>query len=239
MPQANGSALECALTTGADVFGGVEDTAPRRRLARMAELVPRCVPECCGATATMAADGDSASAASHPDLADLAEVEMTTGEGTIPEALRTNAPAEVTEVLRADRWPVFRAAALGTGVRSSTTLPFHRQGMSLTVTVYGFQPGPLRRSAEVPMTVLGELLVSAVARDRRYEQALAAVDQMEGAMRSRPLVDQACGILMHATGCDADAAFGTLRRISQQRNEKLVDVARTVVRTRGAALRSR
>lgn len=241
MSQVNGSGgspLECALTAGgADVFAGLDDASPQRRLARLVELVPLCVPECCGATATLSADGDSTVAASHPDLADLTEVQLATGEGTIPEALRTNEPAEVTDVLCADGWPNFRAAALDTGVRSGATLPFNRQGLSLTVTLYGFQPGPLRRTAEAPVTVLGELMASAVAQDRRYEMALAAVDQMDAALRSRPVVDQACGILMHATGCGPDEAFDKLRRFSQQRNEKLVDIARTVVSTRGAALR--
>lgn len=229
--------LECALAAGADVFGGTEDASPRRRLTRMAELFPQCVPECCGATATLTTDDERTSAASHPDLAELAAVQLRTGEGPIPQAMRTNEPAHVTDVLCVDDWPTYRAVALDTGVRSSATLPFRRSGMTVTVTVYRFQPGKMRQATETPLALLGELLTSLVVHDRRYEKALVAVDQMDAAMRSRPIVDQACGILMHATGCDAEEAFATLRRISQQANEKLVDVAKNVVETRGRVLR--
>lgn len=232
-------ALECALTADADVFGDKDRPSPRRRLTRMAELVPRCVPQCCGAVVTLAADGDWASAASHPDLAELAEVQLRTGEGPIPQAMRTWTSAQVTDVLGEGGWPRYRAAALEAGVRSSVTLPFRCPGVTLTMTVYRFWPGPLRQSVEAPLALLGGLLATTVARDLRYEEALAAVDQMNTAVRSRPVVDQACGILMHATGCDADEAFGTLRRISQQSNQKLVTIARHVVETRGRGLRSR
>lgn len=56
------------------------------------------------------------------------------------------------------------------------------------------------------------------------------------APRPRPVVDQACGIVMPVLGCDADAAFDVLRRISQGTRRKLSDVASTVVDKRGRGL---
>lgn len=231
--------LECALAAGADVFGGQHDVSPRRRLAGMAELIPRCVPECCGATATLLTEDERVEVASHPDLATLAEIELTTGEGTIPQAVSSGESARVGDVLAQGDWPHYRAAALAAGVRSSATLPFRRPGMLLTLTGYSFRPDGLTGNVQRPVRLLGELLASVVAADQRRERALVAVAQMDAALRSRPLVDQACGILMHAIGCDAAAAFETLRRISQQRNTKLVDVAGAVVRTRGRGLTAR
>ncbi|WP_308409593.1 ANTAR domain-containing protein [Streptomyces sp. A3M-1-3] len=77
------------------------------------------------------------------------------------------------------------------------------------------------------------MAAAGMVRDRRYIAALSEVGQLENALRSRPVIDQASGILMHVLGCDADDAFGTPRRISQRDNRKLADVAEAVVRTRG------
>jgi AmiR/NasT family two-component response regulator len=48
-------------------------------------------------------------------------------------------------------------------------------------------------------------------------------------MESRAVIEQAKGILMHEQGCDADAAFATLARVSQQANVKLRDIAAQIV----------
>jgi AmiR/NasT family two-component response regulator len=47
-------------------------------------------------------------------------------------------------------------------------------------------------------------------------------------------VDQAKGMLMQALGCSADEALGRLRQISQERNLRVTDVARTIIDSRGA-----
>ncbi len=41
---------------------------------------------------------------------------------------------------------------------------------------------------------------------------------------------------MHIVTCDADRAFTLLRRISQQSNRKLAEVAAALVQTRGRGL---
>ncbi|WP_338059909.1 ANTAR domain-containing protein [Streptomyces ossamyceticus] len=65
---------------------------------------------------------------------------------------------------------------------------------------------------------------------------LTELDQLGAALRTRPVVDQACGIVMHVLGCDAEAAFAVLRRISQGTNRKLAEVASVVVEKRGRGL---
>jgi AmiR/NasT family two-component response regulator len=48
-------------------------------------------------------------------------------------------------------------------------------------------------------------------------------------MESRAVIDQAKGILMARDRCSADEAFEVLKRISQNRNVKLHDIAQTIV----------
>ncbi|MDG9701420.1 ANTAR domain-containing response regulator [Streptomyces sp. DH37] len=207
-----------------------------RGLARLAEQVVRCTPGCCGATATAHTGGDPAegtTAVTHPDLSALVAVQWEDGDGPVPQALRTGRPAGSDDLLLDDRWPGYRARALDMGLRSSATLPYRRGDLTLTVTVHGFRPHPLEETVHCPAALLGDLAATGLARDRRYREALAEVEQLEGALRSRPVVDQACGIVMYVLGCDAEEAFALLRRISQHTNRKLSDLARALVRTRG------
>jgi hypothetical protein len=59
-------------------------------------------------------------------------------------------------------------------------------------------------------------------------------DQMRVAMESRAVIEQAKGVVMSATGADAEKAFDLLRTASQHRNVKLRDLAQQVVDTRSA-----
>ncbi len=225
------------LSAGAELLGDMADTPWGQRIARLTELIPRLVPGTCGATTTVW-DGttESPTTATHPDLAELVTVQLRAAEGPIPTAVGTRAPVHADDLLTDERWPRYRASALGTGIRASATLPFHRAGVTVTVTVYRLRPGGLEHAAEGPSALLGKLLTDTVARERRYRRALATVDQLDAALHSRAVIDQACGIVMHVLGCDTDTAFGVLRRISQHTNRKLADLARTVVDNRGQDL---
>lgn len=175
-------------------------------------------------------------AATHPDLSALVSVQLSMGDGPIPAALHTGRASGTDDLLRERRWPHYRATALEVGVRASVTLPFEHEGLAITITLYGLRPGVLGAADRGTAELLGDLTVANLVRARRYQAALAEVDQLDTALRTRPVVDQACGILMHILGCDAEAAFDTLRRISQRSNRKLAELAETVVRTRGRGL---
>ncbi|WP_455351629.1 ANTAR domain-containing response regulator [Streptomyces sp. SYSU K217416] len=217
-------------------YTGSESPTSVRKLSELAEQSARCTTTCCGAVATVTDGGADRPAATHPDLAGLVAVQLAIGEGPVPDALGAGEPVHTADLLDEDRWPRYRAAALDAGVRACVTLPFRRPGLAVTISLFSFRAGSLGAAARGPVTALGDLAAAGMVRDRRYIAALCEVGQLENALRSRPVIDQASGILMHVLGCDAEAAFGTLRRISQRSNRKLADVAEAVVRNRGRGL---
>ncbi|MFH8489304.1 ANTAR domain-containing response regulator [Streptomyces longisporoflavus] len=218
-------------------LAGPESVMPGRRLSELAEQAVRCTSACCGAGTTVSEGGSEHPAAvTHPDLAGLVSVQLRSGEGPIPTAQERGAPVETGDLLRDERWPEYRAMALDSGVRSSITLPFQRAGLTVTLTLFSFRPGALDDARHGPAMALGDLATTGLVRDRRYRAALAELDHLGTALRTRPVVDQACGIIMHALTCDVDKAFTMLRRISQTTNRKLADVAAAVVETRGRGL---
>lgn len=224
-------------------YEGPEPTSTVRRLQHLAEQCVRSIPACCGAVATLGGEDEQGhelderrTSATHPDLAALVSVQLDSGDGPIPTALDTGEPVEAQDLLHDDRWPAYRAVALASGVRAGITLPFHRAGLDVTLDLFGFRPGSLTHAAHGPAAVLGEEATAGLVRDRRYRAALTEVGQLETALRSRPVIDQAGGILMHILGCGVMEAYAVLRRASQLGNRKLAEVAQEVVRTRGRGL---
>lgn len=68
-----------------------------------------------------------------------------------------------------------------------------------------------------------------LANGRAYRQAKRLAAQLEEAMTSRVVIEQAKGILMVTRRCDPDQAFEMLREVSQRSNRKLRDVAGDLV----------
>ena len=214
-----------------------ESALPGRRLSELVEQAARCTHDCCGASGLVSDRGSERPAAvTHPDLAGLVSVQLRSGDGPIPAALERGEPVDSGDLLREERWPEYRAVALDAGVRSSVTLPFRRSGLTVTLSLYSFRPGTLEDAPHGPARALGDLATTCLVRDRSYRAALTELDQLGAALRTRPVVDQACGMVMHILGCDADTAFTVLRRISQTTNRKLSDVAEAVVQRRGRGL---
>ncbi|WP_324614572.1 GAF and ANTAR domain-containing protein [Streptomyces sp. NRRL WC-3618] len=226
-----------------------ELTAPGRRLSELAEQAVRCTADCCGASSMLVETGASAgpeaaseagaersAAVTHPDLAGLVAVQLRSGDGPLPAALERGAPVACADLLSERRWPRYRAVALDSGLRSSVTLPFRRPGLTVTLSLYSFRPGSLYDAQHGPVRALGDLAATSLVHDRSYRAALTELEQLGTALRTRPVVDQACGIVMHVLGCDADDAFGVLRRVSQGTNRKLSEVAAHVVARRGRGL---
>jgi response regulator NasT len=67
---------------------------------------------------------------------------------------------------------------------------------------------------------------------RRFREFVALqnqADTLSQALEDRKLIERAKGILMKRAGMDEPDAFRRLQKISQQKNQKLVEVARTIV----------
>jgi len=92
---------------------------------------------------------------------------------------------------------------------------------------WGDIPGQL---AEL-LTAFGSAVMGNAA---EYGDAKRTALQLRAAAESRALVDQAKGMLMQALGCSAEDALERLRQISQERNLRVTDVARTIIGSRGA-----
>lgn len=203
-----------------------------RSLSKLAEMAVRQVPGCAAVHATIWRDGELAAvSASHPDPAELADLEIRTGLGPLTTAVSDGKPVSCSDTLHEERWPQWSEEALRRGVRSSVHLVRQSPPMTLVLALFGTRPGSLETDG-VPMAEMLARFGSMVfANSLAYGEAQRTATQLKDSVAARALSDQAKGILMHALGCDAEAALKYLRRESQRRHLKVTEVAARVIET--------
>ena len=79
-----------------------------------------------------------------------------------------------------------------------------------------------------PQSVQGAIEIS-LRRHRETEKLAGKVDQLEGALERRVIIERAKGILMERHGADERRAFELLRDNARSNSRRVVDVAQTVV----------
>ncbi|MFE1247308.1 ANTAR domain-containing protein [Streptomyces sp. NPDC058735] len=128
------------------------------------------------------------------------------------------------------------------GLRFLDVLGDHAGQRSLTVTVRNWNGQPRRilelagldtadpLAGPAPDTAPRAPTVSAVALERaeQLHTLQSEVEQLRHAIASRPVIDQARGVLMATHGCTSDEAWHILRETSQLSNTKLREVAAAV-----------
>ena len=201
-----------------------------RSLDRLVSLATRQVPACTGAAAGIWAGPEPVTlVASHPDLPELLDVQVAARSGPVFDALASGEPVSSPDALAETRWPAYAETALRLGVRESITLATRHGQQAVTLSLFGTRP----RRLESSQLELAELLLSyggtVVGNAADYGDAQRTAQQLRAAAESRTVVDQARGMLMQAMGCDADEAMRWLRRVSQERNVRVADVAARIL----------
>jgi len=210
------------------------DGGEARSLDKLAELAAWQVPACAGAHAVVWRDGEViGTAATHPDLAELADLQLATGQGPVIAAADAGLSVSCPDMLEESRWPDYADAALRCGVRCSVHLVRALPGGALVLSLFGVRPGVLDAQSNPVADMLAAFGGAVLANATAYNQAQRTASQLQDAVVSRSVVDQAKGILMHALGCDAADALRRLREQSQRRHVKVTEVAADVVAAYG------
>ena len=199
---------------------------------RLALLAHQVVRGCDHASVSILADGGSVITAGVSDarttILDDAQYEI--GEGPCLSAIRGGVTVQVDDFAGDDRFPLFAARARAEGVSACLSLPVALGGDTVgglnlyADRAHAYDDASIDQGGEV-----AEQVAALAAIVRGYERSLRLVDQVQVAMNSRAEIEQAKGILMARSRCDADWAFDILRRASQRQNVKLRQIAHTIV----------
>ena len=158
------------------------------------------------------------------------QVEFDTEDGPCVEALRTGTVTKAIDLSTERRWPDWTAVATLLGFSSAAGIPAQvTPGHRIALNLYAVEPKAFDDETLHRATIFTEEVARTIPTAVRLFEANERASQLEQALASRSTIDQAIGVLMTQNRCTAEAAFGILRRASQNRNIKLRDVAATII----------
>lgn len=156
----------------------------------------------------------------------VATIDCTHHEGPCTEVRQTGQLVHVPDLTREpSRW-ASALEALAHGIRGWLTVPVQGPaGFVGTLTLYApevntFDADAVRRAREFTDDIAALIAIAL-----KLNGQTRLNEDLQSALASRSVIDQALGIVMAQNRCGRDAAFGILRSASQNRNAKLREIA--------------
>ena len=204
------------------------------------ELLDSLVRSCVGLLGVTAAGlllndqkGNLAVVASSSEESRLLEIcQLQSDEGPCLDCVRGRNPV-VSGDLAQDRhrWPVFVAAALEAGFRSVCAVPMRLREQTIGgLNLFSASIGSLGEADQRLAQALADVATIGILQQRSAHRSSLLAEQLQHALNSRIMVEQAKGVLAERHGISMDIAFDSLRRHARNDNLKLVAVAQSVVR---------
>ena len=129
-----------------------------------------------------------------------------------------------------DRWPKFAPEAVAAGFRSVHAFPMRiRRERIGALNLFGTEVGRMEGGDEHIMQSLTDVATIGLLNERAIRRAEILTDQLQTALNSRVIIEQAKGVLAQTFGVTVDEAFERLRAYSRRHGAQLGQVARTLV----------
>jgi transcriptional regulator with GAF, ATPase, and Fis domain len=129
-----------------------------------------------------------------------------------------------------ERWPAFCRAASAAGVHSTLSFPLVVAGDGLgAINLYSDIESGFDDIDERMGSVFANHASVTLANARSYWRNEDLRRNLESALETRGVIDQAKGILMAREGMSADDAFEVLKRASQRANRKVHEIAQAMI----------
>ena len=169
--------------------------------------------------------------ASTSEQSELLELlQLRAGEGPCVEAYAAGIPVDVEDTAVDGRWPAFRAAAVEQGFRSVHAVPMRLREQTIgALNLFRTEPGLLPAADQGAAQALADVATIGILHERALRHSELVNDQLQGALNSRVLIEQAKGVLAEQGSLDMDQAFTALRRHARTHNRPLRDVAAAVI----------
>jgi hypothetical protein len=160
---------------------------------------------------------------------ELAQLDAAEGPGL--DCHRSGIPVHCADLSGADRrWPRFAPTARAAGYRSVHGIPLLLRGEALgAIDLFGVTVGPLAADTAELAQALAAITAVGLQYRRTISQHEVVIGQLQTALDSRILIEQAKGVLAERARTSVDVAFAALRRQARCTGRKLVEVAAAVV----------
>jgi transcriptional regulator with GAF, ATPase, and Fis domain len=152
-------------------------------------------------------------------------------EGPCLDAFSTGAPVVNADLRSAeDRWPTFAPRAAAGGFRSVHALPLRLRSTVLgALNLFGSDVRMLEPADVAIVQALADVATIGLLQQAAIRRGELLTEQLQHALNSRVVIEQAKGVLARVHDVDVDAAFELLRGYARSHNLRLIELARLVV----------
>jgi GAF domain-containing protein len=176
--------------------------------------------------------GELRVAAASSEEAELLELfQLQNDQGPCLECFRTGRPVTARDLTGPlQRWPRFADAAAQSGFRAVEALPMRLRDQVIgALNLFRAEPGPLDPADLRIAQALADVATIGLLHARNLRRRETVAEQLQAALNSRVVIEQAKGKLAERLSIEMDRAFQMLRDYARNTNQHLTDVARDFV----------
>jgi hypothetical protein len=187
-----------------------------------------------GAAGLLLADqrGELQFMAASDEAATLLEIfEVQHREGPCLEAFLSGEAVSGPELATAaDRWPLFAPRAIAAGFGSVYAVPMRLRGEVIgAVTVFARRAGELDVEDRRIVQALVDVATIGLLQERVIRRGEVLTEQLQGALNTRVVIEQAKGALAQLRQVSVDEAFELMRSFARRNGRALSAVAQAVL----------
>jgi GAF domain-containing protein len=162
---------------------------------------------------------------------DVEEAQLGTSEGPCLDCVHSGEPVEVADLdQKLDVWPGFTPIAKDRGFRAVHATPMRLRGRTIgSLCLFTPEPGALSDREAALVQTLADAATLSILQQHALDLSHTLADQLERALDSRIVIEQAKGALSQRMGISMDQAFAVLRHRARSTSTPLRDVAAEVV----------
>lgn len=171
-------------------------------------------------------------AAASSDAAELVELcQLQNDQGPCLDCYRTGQPVAALDLAApGQRWPWFAGVATRSGFRAVHAVPMRLRDQVIGgLNLFRNEPGPFDASSQRLGQALADIATIGLLQERNVRRVETLAEQLQAALNSRVVIEQAKGKLAERQGIGMDAAFGLLRDQARNNNQRLTDIARQFI----------
>lgn len=170
-------------------------------------------------------------AASSERVADLEAFQAQRAQGPCHTCFLDGRPVNVPDLAAAaERWPEFAVVAARAGVASVHAVPMRlRDDVVGALNLFGSSPGSIGDSDLRLAQALADVATIALVQDRAAADKTVVNEQLQSALDSRVVLEQAKGVLFYSGDLSMSDAYTALRTYARDHNIKLTELSRALV----------
>lgn len=156
--------------------------------------------------------------------------ELQSAQGPCLDAFRTGETQQADTDEGRQRWPQFADAAGDAGFRLMCAVPLQLRGRVIgALNLFRDSDTSFTDTELVVARAMAEAAAIGLLNARALSDVRLLAEQLQAALQSRVVIEQAKGMVSEYLGVGIDDAFEVLRRRARDRNLKLTDLARQVI----------